>query len=68
MSSRYLVIEMSTGAMDGIYRFKLGAEDALRAMRRRHPGGTWVLAEVLSGEPFHLPDARFHRNLLEYKQ
>jgi len=59
----YLVLDLTTGAMDGWYFPRAMAVEALHDMERMHPRGRWVLLENCS--PRHgIPDHLFWLNRL----
>ena len=57
----FIVLDLSTGAMDGFYTDKEGADMMLPFFNERHPGHMWVVVEVVTSvKGAHIPNDVFH--------
>ena len=63
----FIVLDLSTGAMDGFYTDKEGADMMLPFFNERHPGHMWVVVEVVTSvKGAHIPNDVFHTDKLGY--
>lgn len=57
----FIVIDLVTGCADGHYTNKSAADASRVNLSRRHKGGMWVTALIVSNPGNHyLPDSTFH--------
>jgi hypothetical protein len=64
MVEGFMIIELSTGSIDGIYSDEGWARDVLANHRELHPWGLWTLVKLMdTPRGAHLP--RFHADLLD---
>ena len=65
--SNFIVLDLQSGAMDGFYTDKNGADTMLPFFNERHPDGMWVVVEVVTPlKGMHIPDSTWHTNKLGY--
>ena len=65
--SSFIVLDMQSGAMDGLYTDKEGADMMLSFFNERHPNGMWVVVEVVTSvKGLHIPDNMWHNNRLGF--
>ena len=57
----YIIIDMNSGLMDGIYMYREDAVQMLEYHRSREPNGQWVMAEVShdTNGTYGIPDKVF---------
>ena len=65
--SNFIVLDLVSGAMDGFYADKKGADMMLPFFNERHPKGMWIVTEVVTPlKGMHIPDSTWHTNRLGY--
>ena len=56
MYDKYLIIDMNTGAHDGVYLREELALEIAKHMRERHPYGFWIVVSIIEIDPRYPKD------------
>ena len=57
----FLVLDLTSGAMDGFYATKKLADSMLPFFNERHPNHMWIVVEVVTPlKGMHIPDTTWH--------
>jgi hypothetical protein len=65
----YLVIDMISGALDGLYASQESADQARANLAKRHKSGAWITTLITTNPGKHqVPDCSFHHIKLGKKK
>ena len=70
MSKGYLIVDMKTGAHDGVYKHKEDAVGIAKGFRERHPQGFWIVVQIVEWDDRHPKDTwlpNFHLDALGWE-